>query len=181
MLSATIIDQGTINTTLPDPGDPTYQSEALCLFLRQQFAALRTASFQFEKAQVSDITSFQTSLSTWLANQQAREDEILADGVATTVATLPDILAIGAAYMSGGATAAIGCIVNMVMKKMFGGDQGATGSYNQAQASGSVDFDEIIAKLEEIRGQIEQVFTDYNVNIINSREDAFFSLGPPAD
>ena len=171
MIDITLPDQGTIDTTLPDTSDPMYQPAALCLFLRQTFALMRTAGLNIQKAQVSDLTSYQSSLGTWLAQQQAREDEILVEGASEIAANLPDVLAIGAAYMSGGATAALGCIQSIVMKRLFGGDTSAEASYNQTQAAG-VDTSGIEALMEEFNDMFDKFAL---IEEQYSRLEAFFN------
>jgi predicted TIM-barrel enzyme len=176
MISASIIDQGTINTTLPATSDPMYQVASLALFYKQQFAALRTAGFQFARPEVTDFTTFKNGLSTYLSDAYDRETEIIQDGVATTVATLPDILAIGSAFVSGGATEAGACILNIILGKLLGGDSGAHGDYENAQAS--PDMSEIVTKLEEITAAIELILTEFNINVFQDEESQTYSMGP---
>lgn len=178
MLETSIVDQGTINTTLPDPGDPTYQTESLCLFLKQQFAALRTEGFKFQKAQIADLSSWETDLEDWLSDAQDREDQILQQGYSSIVATLPDVLAIGSAYMSGGADAVLGCLVNIILERTFGGSQAATGSYNQA--ANTPNFNDLIDKLEEIRVQIDTILTEFNINLYEDPTGASWTVGNPS-
>lgn len=171
MIDITLPDQGTINTTLPDPSDPMYQPASLCLFLKQTFASMRSAGLHVQKAQIADLTSYQSSLGTWLTNAQAREDEILTEGASEVVANLPDVLAIGAAYMSGGATAAIGCIQSIVLKRLFGGDQAALAGYQQAGAS-EIDLSEIVEKLDEFNVMFDKFAL---IEEQYSRLEAFFN------
>lgn len=175
MISASIIDQGTIDTTLPSTSDPMYQIASLALFYKQQFASLRAAGFQFAKPEVSDFTSFKNSLSTYLSDAYDRETEIIQNGVATTVATLPDVLSIGAAFVSGGATEASACILNIILGKLLGGDSGAHGDYEQAQAN--PDMSEIVTALEEIKGQIEATLNEFNINLYSDAEDSSVKYG----
>jgi len=175
MISASIIDQGTIDTTLPDTTDPMYQVASLALFYKQQFAALRTAGFQFAKPEVSDFTSFKANLSTYLSDAYDRETEIIQDGVATTVANLPDVLSIGAAFVSGGATEAAACILNIILGKLLGGDSGAHGDYENAQAS--TDMTEVVSALEDIKNQIEATLNEFNINVYSDEYDSSVKYG----
>ena len=70
---------------------------------------MRTAGFEFQKAEVRDVsTLFQrTSLTGSRMHKTVKLKSSRRD-VTEIVANLPDILTIGAAYMSGGATAAHG-------------------------------------------------------------------------
>jgi len=174
MISASIIDQGTIDTTLPATSDPSYQSAALCLTIRQQLAALRTAGFEFQKAQIADVTTYRTSLNDWLEDAQQREDEIIQNGVTEVVANLPDVLAIGSALLSGGADAVVGVVLNMVLERLFGGAQAALGSHGEADIS----MTEVVDKLEEIREQMEAILTEFNINLYNDPEGQSWHVGP---
>jgi hypothetical protein len=176
MITANIIDQGTIDTTLPATSDPMYQVASLALFYKQQFAALRTAGFTFARPETTDFTTFKNGLATYLSNAYDRETEIIQDGVATTVATLPDVLSIGAAFTSGGASAAAACILNIVLGKLIGGDSGAQGDYEKAQAS--PDMSEVVTALEEIRDNIELILTEFNINVFRDEESQTYSMGP---
>ena len=176
MITAQIIDQGTIDTTLPSTSDPLYQLAALSLFYRQQFAALRTAGFQYARPEVSDFTSFKSDLSTYLSNAYDRETEIIQDGIATTTANLPDVLSIGAAFVSGGATEAAACILNILLGKLLGGDSGAEGQYKIGEAS--PDMTDVVTALEEIRDNIETILNEFNINLYSNEYEQSWSVGP---
>lgn len=176
MITADIIDQGTINTTLPSPGDPTYQVESLALFYRQQWAALRTAGFNFARPQTSDFSTFQTGLETYLEDAYDRETEIINDGVATTVAALPDILAIGSAFVSGGASAVGAILLEIILGKLIGGDSGARAGYRAGEVS--PDMTEVVDALEEIRDMIETILTEFNINLYSGEYEQSWSVGP---
>ena len=173
MITADIIDQGAIDTTLPPTSDPLYQLAALSLFYRQQWAALRTAGFNFARPEVSDFSTFNNELSTYLDNAHDRETEIIQTGASAISANLPDILSIGAAFASGGASAAAACVVNTALGKLLGGDSGAIGDYEVSQAS--PDMTEVVDKLEELRQAVNQVLSTFNINLLSDQYEAYFS------
>jgi hypothetical protein len=151
MLSAEIITIAGASDDLPATTDPAYQMAVLSLMIRKNLENLDTEGFEYTKPEVSDFTGFKSELSTYLQNAYDRETEILQNGFATTIATLPDVLSIGAAFASGGATEAGACILNIVLGKLLGGDSGAMAGYEGKD----IDSSEIVTELQNIQAELE--------------------------
>jgi len=174
MLEALIIDQGTIVTTLPATSDPMYQVAALALFYRQQFAALRTAGFQFASPEISDFTAYNTAADDWLDDANDRFDAWLQGQIATAIGNVPDVLQIGAAFVSGGATEVGAILLTKILNHMF------HVADSRAQHEGPQDTAAIVAKLEEVRAQIEATLDEFNINIFQEEHEQSWSVGPVA-
>ena len=176
---------GGLSDDLPASTDPAYQNAALCLMLRKQLENLEANGFSFNAVETTDFTTFNTDMNTFLANANQRFDEWLQGQVATVAANLPDVLSIGAAYVSGGATEVGGLILQRVLGHLFH----QTDSYAEHEGV-RTDIDteelenkitEVVNKLEEVRVQIATILTEFNINIVKSDEEATFSVGFPEE
>lgn len=199
MLEALLPVIGTLNETLPDTSDSMYQSAALALTLHKIIKNLSDEGFTFRAPEVSDFTTYRASLSDYLDAAYERETEIIQQGFSNVIANLPDVLTIGAAFASGGASAAGACILEIILGKLLGGDSGAQGEY----ASKSIDMSEVVSALEaidmrlanlessgkpiaeigeEVKEAIYSVLTEFNIHIVKSDdEEATFSVGFPLE
>jgi hypothetical protein len=168
--TAEIPDQGTIDETLPAPGDPSYQSESLALVIKKMFAALRTEGFVFERADSSDFADFGNEFQTGIDNYITRYEQILADGASSVVASIPDVLPIMAALLSGGATPVLAILLQGVVDTMLR-HTNASSTATQGEA--------IVEKLEELRALVEEGRDDFRTfGVIDgeySRLESFFS------
>ena len=170
MITASIIDQGTINTTLPDTDDPMYQVAALALFYRQQFAALRTAGFEFKRPEVSDLSSYNTNINSWLDDANDRFDDWLQGEVAEAIGNIPDAITVGEAMVTGGAGAVAAILVEKLIQHQFHVED------SRAQYEGAQDVSEIVDKLDEVIDAMGGVLGTININLINdSIEEAYVS------
>lgn len=163
--------------TLPADSDPMYQSAVLSLVLRKTLENMNTVDIAVTQPEVSDFSTFKSDLSTYLSDAYDRETEIINNGVSSIVANLPDVLSIGAAFVSGGATEAGACILNIVLGKLLGGDSGARGDYRGGETA--PDMTEVVEKLEEVRAQIAKIFNEWTINILYDQESGTFMIGPP--
>jgi hypothetical protein len=188
---------GTLNTTLPSPGDPTYQVESLALDLHKIIKDLSDNSFEFQQAVAGDFTTFGGGVQDALDNYMDRYEDFLQTGASAVSAALPDVLPIIAAVLSGGGEGVIAILLQGVLDTMLRHKDTRTNHYDGDTAE--VDLSDVIAaledirdrltddttsiteRLEEVRQQIEQTLDEFNINVINSYDDAFFSVGPPAD
>ena len=174
MISASIIDQGTIDTTLPATSDPMYQVASLALFYKQQFAALRTAGFQFARPETSDFTAYNTAADDWLDDANARFDAWLQGAVGEVIGNVPDVLSIGAAFVSGGATEVGAILLSKILNHMFHVED-SRAQYEGAREN--VDTEAIVDKLEEVREQIEATLNEFNINLYRDAEDSSVKYG----
>ena len=175
MITAEIVDQGTIDTSLPPTTDPLYQVAALSLFYRQMFAALRTAGFSFKRPQTSDLTTFNTNMNDWLDDANARFDAWLQGAVGEVISNVPDVLLVGEALVTGGASAVGSIVLEKMLNHMFHVED------SRAQYEGAhenVDTAALEAKLEEIRLQMEEILTQFNINIFADEYQQTWSVGP---
>jgi len=164
MISASIIDQGTIDTTLPSTSDPMHQVAALALFYRQQFAALRTAGFQFKRPEVSDLSSYNTSVNSWLDDANDRFDDWLQGEVAEVIGNIPDAITVGEAMVTGGAGAVVAVLLEKIIQSQFNVED------SRMQYEGAQDIAALVDKLDEVVSAIETVMGTLNINIINDEE-----------
>lgn len=119
MKEAEIQVASSIDTTVPDPGDPTYQMECLALEIRQTLKALKDNNFTFTQAESSDFSTYGGNLKDFIDDMSAREDEILLTGFSSIAATLPDVLPIIEAILSGGTAAIPSILLNAVVSQLF--------------------------------------------------------------
>ena len=183
MIEVAIVDPGfgaAINTTLPDTDDPNYQQACLSLFFRQQFDALRNDDVEFQFAESTDFSTFNTDLLDGVDDFEERLDEILANGVSSVVAVLPDVTPIIAALLAGGGGAVIPILLKGVMDVMLRHMNSRT-TAAQGDFSEGVDSAGIITALEEIKDQMDAVLTEFNINLHDDMEQSSWSVGPVAE
>lgn len=61
MRTAELPTIGTLDTTLPSAGDPTYQTESLCLTIHKIIKELSDEGFEFQQAQTTDFSTYGTN------------------------------------------------------------------------------------------------------------------------
>jgi methionine synthase II (cobalamin-independent) len=179
MRTANFPSIGTLNTTLPDPGDPTYQTEALALTLHQIIKDLSDNGFEFSQVISTDLSTWTTNVQDAVDDYIEKYEDLLQTGASEVTANLPDVLSIMAAVVSGGSDAIIGVLLQGVLDVLMRHKDTRTDHYNGDTAE--VDMSEVIDVLEEIRDNIAAVLTEATINVISSREDSFFQVGPPGD
>jgi len=136
MKEAEIYVLATAEDDLPAKTHALYQSAVTSLVIRKTLENIEDAGIKVTAVENSDFTSYRTALSTYVSNAHDRETEIIQDGVSSIAANLPDILSIGAAFASGGASAAGACVLNIMLGKLLGGDSGAIAGNLSGQAGG---------------------------------------------
>jgi len=151
MLEADIQVPETLNQTLPTPGDPTYQTEQLALILSNTLKALDTAGFTFKAAEATDFTTYGNSVKGFIDDMKAREDDILIDGFSTVVATLPDVVPIIEAILSGGYSAIPSILLNGVMSQLFRSRDSAITAKEGEILNSDVDVSSLVTALEGIQ------------------------------
>lgn len=109
----------TIDTTIPSPGDPTYQTECASLEWRQTMRNLNTAGFVFQKPDELEFSAFNTEVMDFLSAANTRFDEILQTGASSVVANLPNVLNIMAAISSGGSSEVLSILLNALVGTAF--------------------------------------------------------------
>jgi hypothetical protein len=171
MITADIIDQGTIDTTLPSTSDPMYQVSALALFYRQQFAALKTAGFQFKRPEISDLSSYNTSINSWLDDANDRFDDWLQGNVASAIGNIPDAITVGEAMVTGGAGAVVAVLVEKLIQHQFHVED------SHAEYEGAQDLSVLTDKLDEVVTAIHTIMNEYTINIHSTKEDLTFKGG----
>lgn len=179
MRTASFPTIGTLNTTLPSPGDPTYQSEALALTIHQTIKNLSDAGFEFAQVVSGDLSTYTTNTQDAIDDYIERYEDLLISGASEVVANLPDVLGIMAALVSGGAEPVIGILLQGVLDVLMRHKDTRTDQYNGDRAE--VDMSGVVTQLEAIETKIEQILTEHTINVISSHEDAYFQIGPPAD
>jgi len=175
MKSADIQILSSLSDTLPDSSDSNYQAAALCLMLRKTLEELDTQGFNFNAVEVSDFSTFNTSMDTFLANANTRFDEWLQGQVASVSANLPDVLAIGAAYVSGGASEVGGLILQRVLGMLFH-QEDSRAEHEGAHAN--IDTTALEEKLDEVRDAILQALNEFHINIYDDPNMQSWTVGP---
>jgi len=141
---------GTLDTTLPTPGDATYQMEALALVMHQIIKALSDNGFTFSQSETSDFTTFGNGVAGGLDNYITRYEELLATGASAVVASIPDVLPIIGALLSGGAEPVIAILVQGVLDTMLRHTDRRT-DYNNGDAQ---DFTALVEKLDDLKEEM---------------------------
>lgn len=143
---------GTLDTTLPTPGDPTYQTEALALTLHQTIKNLSDNSFEFQQSVASDFTAWSTNTQDALDNYIVRYEEILQTGFSAVVANLPDVLPIMSAVLAGGGPGVIGVLLQGVLDTILRHKDTRSDHYNGDTAE--VDLTALIAEITALKDEV---------------------------
>lgn len=176
MLTALIYDQGTINTTLPSPGDPTYQTEALSLALRKTLQNLFDEGFSFTRAESADFTSFGGDAQDAVDDYMDRYEEILQTGASEVVAALPDVMPIIAALLSGGSAPVLSILAQGVLDTLLRHKD--TGVTEAGEEISNADMSGVETRLDNIEAALYQVLNEFTINILESSTDQSWSVGP---
>ena len=152
MITANFPTVSTLDETLPTPGDPTYQTETLALTLHKVVKNLSDAGFSFAQSVPSDFTSFGNEVAGGLDNYITRYEQLLNTGTSAVAASIPDVLPIIGALLSGGAQPVIAILLQGVLDTILRHRDRRTDHYN----GDAPDFTALIAKLEEMK----QTFID---------------------
>lgn len=179
-----------LSDTLPSPGDPTYQTEALSLFLRKTFQNMEGAGMTFTAPEATDFSAFNGDFNTFLENANTRMDEILSTGFSSVIANVPDVLSIMAAISSGGGSEVISILLRAIIGHMFH-DRDSAIAANQGEVGNDVaDMSAVVTAIENVRGEIEllkrglivpangdsQYLVDNLTSLLTSLEQAVFQV-----
>lgn len=190
---------GTLDETLPDEEDPQYQSASLALTLHKIIKDLSDESFEFQQAEPSDFSAFGTDTQDGMEDYLDRFDELITTGVSEMAASLPDVLPIIAALLSGGAEPVMAILLKGVLDTILrhadvraekaGGDpdsvdveaivaelesiDGKLEAEDKDEATASV-----AALLEDIRSQVETTLNEFTINLHGSEISQSWSVGP---
>lgn len=179
MLTAAIYDQGTINTTLPTPGDPTYQTEALSLALRKTLQNLYDEGFEFSRAESTDFTTFGGDAQDAVDDYMERYEEILQTGASEVVAALPDVMPIIAALLSGGSAPVLSILAQGVLDTILRHKD--TGVTEAGEETSNADLSGVETRLDNIEAAMYQVLNEFTINILRDSESQTWSIEPSAD
>jgi len=179
MLTAVIYDQGTIDTTLPDPGDPTYQTEALSLALRKTLQNLFDEGFEFERAESTDFTSFGGDAQDAVDDYMDRYEEILQTGASEVVAALPDVLPIIGALLSGGATPVLTILAQGVLDTLLRHKD--TGVTEAGEEISNANMAGVETRLDNIEAAMYQVLNEFTINVLSGSENQSWSIEPATE
>lgn len=136
---------------------------------------LSAAGITMTQSEVSDFTAYNTLADTWLDDANDRFDAWLQGAVGEAIGNVPDVLQIGAAFVSGGASEVGVIILSKILNHMFHVED------SRAQYEGAhenIDMDAIVAKLEEVRAEIETTLSEFNINIFLDEYQQSWSVGP---
>ena len=142
---------GTLDTTLPLTTDPAYQSASLSLTLHQTIKNLSDNGFVFQQAETSDFTTFGGEAQSAIDNYIDRYEDILQSGFSSVVATLPDVLPIMGALLSGGAEPVLAILLQGVLDTLLRHKDTRTDHYD----SDNVDTSALVTELQALKAEIQ--------------------------
>ena len=157
-----------------DVDKPSENQERLAYNLNTILLALQAQNFEFTAVETSDFATFNTDMNSWLDDANARFDAWLQGAIGEAIGNVPDAIAIGSAFVSGGATEVGAIILEKMLNHMFHVED------SRAQYEGAhenVDTDAIVNKLEEVRAQIEATLNEFNINLYNDADDSSVKYG----
>lgn len=140
---------------------------------------LSQAGIQVQVPETSDFSTFGAGVQDNLDNYIDRYEDILQTGFSSVVAAIPDVLPIMSAVLSGGGDAVISILLQGVLDTILRHKDTRADHYNGD--SFETDVSEIVTALEAISDKMDAVLTEFNINVLSSGEDSFFSAGPPVD
>lgn len=186
MKTAALPAIGTLNTTLPDPGDATYQTESLALSLHQTLKNLSDSGFEFQSPESSDFTTFGNDTQGALDNYIDRYEDILQTGFSAVVANLPDVLPIIGTIIGGGGEGILSILLQGVLDTLLRhrdirsdvADGDPLNLANSDMSGVVTELQDIEAKLEEVREEIMATLNEFNINVYEDEEGASWSVGP---
>jgi len=201
MKTATFVTLGSLPTFSVSESADNYWQERVSYELSAFLRNLSVAGIEATQAESSDFGSFATDMQTALDNYETRFDEILADGVSSVVATLPDVWPIIAALLSGGAEPVIGILLKGVLDAFL---RNRNSSLTAAEGEVSPDTSAIVTELENLTAEItvlkgnfaafgldgevsrlidgiaavREVLSTININVFRDEESQTYSSGP---
>lgn len=201
MRTAELPTIGTLDTTLPSAGDPTYQTESLCLTIHKIIKELSDEGFEFQQAQTTDFSTYGTNTQDAVDDYIERFEDLLETGTTAVSAALPDVLPIIGALLSGGSAPVLAILAQGVLDTMLRHwDRRAdiaNGDPTKADMAGVVaELQSIDAKLEtteevslantldvlmeDIRAQIETTLNEFTINLHSDEFAAYWGVEPPS-
>ena len=175
---------GTLDETLPATSDSQYQQAALSLTIHKIVKNLSDEGFEFTKPEATDFTAFNTEVNTFITDMNTRFDEILAQGFSEVVANLPDVLNIMAAISSGGLSEVPAILLNAILGQMFHWRDSSIEAA-EGEPLAELDVSGIVTQLEAIEARlalmetaIQEILTDFNINVFRDEETQTYSFGP---
>lgn len=176
-LSFTLPSIGTLDTTLPDTSDPMYQPASLCLDIHKILKAAADQGMSISQAVASDFSTYETNIQSAIGDFMTRCTELLTTGSSSTSASLPSIVPLATAILAGGSNVVVPLLINTlvdVVLKQFN----VRADVANGEPGGTVDFTDVVDKLDEVRAQIETTLTEFTINIQSAIDEQTFSVGP---
>lgn len=197
MKTASLPTIGTLSTTLPAVGDPTYQQELLAYTLMQIIKELSDESFEFSQAETSDLTSVSNDVTDGVDDYMDRYEDLLQTGASSVVANIPDVAGIIGVLLSGGAEPVLAILLQGVLDVLVrhvdhrtdesDGDPEALAGVEAAllalneklETTGAMSLADVAdTLLEDIRAQIESTLNEFTINIAGDDVTQSWSVGP---
>lgn len=141
---------------------------------------LSLAGISVSQAETSDLSTYAGDWQDALDDWGQRLDEILANGFSEVIVNLPDVLPIIGALLSGGAEPVLSILLDGVLRVLNKQLDSRVAEAGGEIEGGSIDFTEVIEKLEEIRAEIETTLAEFNINMYNEEYQQSWSVGPVA-
>jgi len=193
---------GTLNTSLPTPGDPSYQTESLALDIHKILKELSDEGFEFQQAESSDFTTYGGDTQDAIDDYIERFEDMLQTGTSAVAASLPDVLPIIGTLLGGGAEPVLAIllqgVLDTILRQWDKRADVANGDPTEADMSGVItELQNIDGKLEttgdvslanvldtlmeDIRAQIETTLNEFTINLHASEIDTSWSVGPMSE
>lgn len=163
---------GTLDRTLPSPGDATYQTESLALTLHDIIKDMSDNGFEFQLAEASDFTSFGGDAQDAIDDYITRYEEILQNGFSSVVATLPDVLPIISTVLSGGGDAVLSILLQGVLDTILRHqDRRSDSADGEELVLAAADVANLTTAIEAITAELELVKAEITTQTTDVMDD----------
>jgi hypothetical protein len=159
MKTAQLQVPASLDQTLPTPGDPTYQMEALARTIHNTLIELNTENFEFSAAEASDFNTYGNDMKTFIDNMRDREDEILLSGFSSIIANLPDVIPLISAILSGGTAAIPSILLNALIGQLYRSRNSAI-TAKEGEVLSDLDTGGVEDGLSEIYQELQNIKTE---------------------
>jgi hypothetical protein len=184
MKTANIPSLGTLPTFSVPTSAANYWEERAAYEYSALMYNLNADGFAITSAESTDYASIDSALDTFASDMAAWFADLPTEGGSRELPTVsppsfPDIVSNIVTLAVAGAGGVPAIVIKIVAQ--FAIDMLVNWLSGKIFSGATPDTSEIVDKLEEIRDIIPTILTEATINVISSREDAFFQVGPPAD
>jgi len=183
MKDITIVASDPTGESAYDSSNPMANQEKLAYDLRKNLRNMAEEGMQIQIAEGTDFSTFGANLQGAIDNYETRFDELLADGVSSVVATIPDVLPIITALLSGGAEPVLAILLKGVLDAFL---RNRDSALTAAGGEVSPDVSALTSAIEKafLDGDdplIERVLTKFVVNLVSDDYMQYMSTSDDED